>query len=136
MTIARTVSEVLSEHVTLEIECIDRLYLNLYVPILRSPRGVGHFWIQHRGHRFASSSLMAPMTAAFIGAIEKFAKAERIDVVLFKKGQRKDELAQKYLAEFPHEEGVLFIGKAQERPAWCAPRDAATRRRTRPIRGW
>lgn len=81
MTIARTVSEVLSEHVTLEIEAIDRLYLNLYVPILQCPRGVGHFWIHHRGHRFASSSLMAPMTEAFVGTIERFAKAEGIDVV-------------------------------------------------------
>ena len=42
MTIARTVCEVLREHVTLEIESIDRLYLNLYVPILQCPRGVGH----------------------------------------------------------------------------------------------
>jgi len=112
MTIARTVSEVLAEHVTLEIEGIDRLYLNLYVPILQSPRGVGHFWIHHRGHRFASSSLMSPMTDAFVGAIAKFAKAERIDVVPFRKGQRKDDLAKEYLAKFPRTEGVLFIGKA------------------------
>lgn len=41
MTIARTASEVLSDHVTLEIEGIDRLYLNLYVPILQNPRGIG-----------------------------------------------------------------------------------------------
>lgn len=115
MTIARTVSDVLSEHVTLEIEGIDRLYLNLYVPILQSPRGIGHFWIHHRGHQFASSSLMAPMTATFVSAIESFAKAEGIDIVRFTKRQRKDEVAQEYLAKFPHEEGVLFIGKAQEK---------------------
>ena len=114
MTIARSASDVLSQHVTLEIEGIDRMYLNLYVPILQRPRGVGHFWINHRGHQFASSSLMAPMTEAFVSAIKNFAKAEGIDVVTFKKGQRKDELAQKYLAKFPAEEGVLFIGKAQE----------------------
>jgi len=115
MTIARSVSEVLSEHVTLEIEGIDRLYLNLYVPILQSPRGVGHFFIHHRGNRFASSALMAPMTEAFVSSIKSFAKAEGIDVVAFKKGQRKDDVAQEYLAKFPAEEGVLFIGKAQEK---------------------
>lgn len=130
MTIARTGCEVLSEHVTLEIEAIDRLYLNLYVPILQCPRGVGHFWIHHRGHRFASSSLMAPMTEAFVKAIERFAKAEGIEVVLFKKGQRKDELAQKYLAEFPHQEGVLFIRKAQEKT-----RVVRTQRRRNPQTG-
>jgi hypothetical protein len=130
MTIARTVAEVLSEHVTLEIEGIDRLYLNLYVPILQCPRGVGHFWIHHRGHRFASSSLMAPMTDAFVGAIAKFAKAERIDVVPFRKGQRKDDLAKEYLAKFPHAEGVLFIGKAQEKT-----RVVRTERRCNPKTG-
>lgn len=115
MTIARTVAEVLNDHVTLEIEGIDRMYLNLYVPILQSPRGVGHFWINHRGHRFASSALMAPMTEAFVRSIDRFAEAEGIPVVSFKKGQRKDDVAKEYLAKFPHQEGVLFIGKAQEK---------------------
>ncbi len=115
MTIARSASEVLSQHVTLEVEGIDRMYLNLYVPILQRPRGVGHFWINHRGHQFASSVLMAPMTDAFVSAIKNFAKTEGIDVVPFRKRQDKDELAQKYLAKFPAEEGVLFIGKAQEK---------------------
>ena len=115
MSVARSVSEVLSEHVTLEIEGIDRLYLNLYVPILQRPEGVGHFWIRHRGHQFASSALMAPMTAAFVAAIERFARQEGVDVVRFKKGQRKDEVAKEYLARCPHAEGVLFIGKAQEK---------------------
>ena len=64
MTVARSVSEVLGEHVSLEIESIDRLYLNLYVPILQRPEGTAHFWIRHRGHRFASSALMAPIRAA------------------------------------------------------------------------
>jgi hypothetical protein len=109
------VSEVLKDHVTLEVEGIDRLYLNLYVPILQSPRGVGYFWIKHRGHRFASSVLMSPMTDAFVRSIQQFAKTEGIDIVSFKKRQRKDDVAKEYLETFPHEEGVLFIGKAQEK---------------------
>lgn len=115
MTIPRSVSEVLNQHVILEIEGIDRLYLNLYVPRLQRPAGVAHFWIYHRGYEVASSSLMAPMTAAFVRSIETFAKAEGIDLVKFEKGQRKDDVAQQYLARFSAEEGVLFIGKAQEK---------------------
>jgi hypothetical protein len=42
MTIARSASQVLAEHVTLELECIDRLYLNLYVPMLQAEAGVAH----------------------------------------------------------------------------------------------
>ena len=32
MSVPRTVAEVLHEHVTLEVEGIDRMYLNVYVP--------------------------------------------------------------------------------------------------------
>jgi hypothetical protein len=35
--------------------------------------------------------------------------------VQFRKGQRKDEVAQEYLGRFTGEEGVLFIGVAQEK---------------------
>jgi hypothetical protein len=30
MSLARSVAEVLDQHVTLELECIDRMYLNVY----------------------------------------------------------------------------------------------------------
>jgi hypothetical protein len=115
MTLARSVSELLDDHVTLEIECIDRLYLGLYVPILQDPRGVAWFWKTHRGHDFASSSLMAPMTQSFVHRIAAFAEREGIDVVEFRKGQRKDDIAREYLDQFKGDEGVLFIGKAQEK---------------------
>ena len=115
MKVARSVAEVLNEHVTLEVECIDRLYLNLYVPILQRVQGIGHFWIHHRGFSFASSALMAPMSRSFISNIERFAEQEGIDLITFKKGQRKEDVAKQYLAEFPLDEGVLFIGKAQEK---------------------
>ena len=51
MTLPRTVSDVLSDHVTMEIESIDRMYLNLYVPILQRPPGAAYFWINNRGER-------------------------------------------------------------------------------------
>ena len=39
MKIARTVAEVLDQHVTLEVECIDRMYLNVYMPQLQHVGG-------------------------------------------------------------------------------------------------
>jgi hypothetical protein len=119
MKVARSVAEVLTEHVTLEVECIDRLYLNLYIPILQCERGVGHFWINHRGHRFATSSLMAPMTKAFVSSIERFAEDEGIPLIKFSKGERKEDVAKARLAEFPLDEGILLIGKAQEKAKLC-----------------
>jgi hypothetical protein len=115
MKIARSVSQILDDHVQLELECIDRLYLGLYVPMLQDPRGVAWFFKTHRGHDFASSSLMAPMTEQFVRRIGLFAEREGINVLQFRRGQRKDDLAKEYLVGFEADEGVMFIGKAQER---------------------
>lgn len=115
MTVARTVAEILEGHVTLELEGIDRMYLNLYVPLLQTPGGVAHYWRRLRGYQFGSSTLMGRMTRAFVGSIERFAAREGIDLIGFKKRERKEEVAKRYLADFSGEEGVLFIGKAQEK---------------------
>src|SRR5262245_961834 len=57
MSVSRSVSKILSEHVTLELEGIDRMYLNLYVPALQRAGGIASFFRFHRGHPFASSVL-------------------------------------------------------------------------------
>ena len=115
MSIAQTVTEVLREHVTLTVESIDRMYPNVYVPQLQHERGVVAFFRQHRGATFTLSALMAPITDAFVKAMADFIKAEAIPVVRFLKGQRKDEVAAAYLEQFHQAEGILFIGKAQEK---------------------
>ena len=130
MTIPQSVSDILSGHVTLEVESIDRMYLNLYVPVLQTPGGVAWFWKKIRGYQFASSALMSPMSRSFIDRIEQFADEEHIDLITFKKGQRKDDVAAEYLGKFPLQEGVLFIGKAQEKT-----RVVRTERRVNPETG-
>ncbi len=115
MTVARTAAEVLDEHTTLELECIDRLYLNVYVPLLQSPAGAAHFFREVRGHPVPSSALMAPMTRHFVGALERYAESEGLDLIRFERGERKDERTQQYLLKWRGGEGVLYIGKAQER---------------------
>src|SRR5207253_10450371 len=47
--------------------------------------------------------------------LEQFAKQEKVPVVHFEKGQRKDDVAAAYRKKFRGEEGVLFIGKAQQK---------------------
>jgi len=114
MSVARSVAAVLKEHVTLEVESIDRLYLNAYVPRLQHDGGVVSFFRRHRGHRVTASAQMGPITAGFVAAIERFAAARRVPVVAFAKGQRKDEVAAAQRARFAGDEGVVFVGKAQE----------------------
>ncbi|MDQ4070248.1 MAG: hypothetical protein M3203_12375 [Actinomycetota bacterium] len=115
MTLPRTVAEVLAEHVTLEVECIDRMYLNLYQPKLVYPAGTVSFFKGHRGMPFASSALMDPMTKDFVAAIHRFVGDQGVDLVHFEKGQRKDDVAQAYLSGHDGSEGVLFVGRAQEK---------------------
>jgi hypothetical protein len=55
------------------------------------------------------------MSQRFVEAIERFVETEGIDLVTFEKGQRKDDVAQPYLAAVEGDEGVLFVGKAQEK---------------------
>ena len=117
MSVARTVAEVLAEHVTLEIEGIDRLYLNVYVPRLQHVGGVVGFFRSHRRQPIASSALMAPISLAFVAAIERFVKEQDVPLITFTRGQRKDAVAKEHLARFTaagKTEGVLFVGKAQE----------------------
>ena len=115
MSVPQTVASILREHVMLQVESIDRLYLNVYVPKLQRTLGVVGFFREQRGATFASSALMEPMTRAFVAGMERFAKAQGVPLIAFERGQRKDDVAKRYLAEFRGAEGVLFIGKAQER---------------------
>lgn len=115
MTIARSLTDVLDKHVTLEVECIDRMYLNLYVPGLQFTNGVVSFLRAHRGHPFASSALLDPISKAFVAAIHRFVQAEDLPLIEFAKGQRKDDVAHEHLARFTGTEGVLFVGRAQEK---------------------
>jgi len=114
-SLPQTVAEVISKHVTLELECIDRMYLNVYMPRLQHERGVASFFRFHRGHVFASSALMAPISRSFVGSIEAFAEKSGVPLIRFAKNQRKDDVAAEHLARFTAEERVLFVGKAQEK---------------------
>jgi len=115
MKIAQSVGEIVREHVTLEVECLDRLYLNVYVPQLQYAGGVAAFLQHQRGAVAVSTALVKPMTEAFVAGITTFAQQQSIPLVHFRKGQRKDDVAKEYLARFTGREGVLFIGVAQEK---------------------
>jgi hypothetical protein len=114
MTLPRTVADVLSDHVVFEIEAIDRMYLNVWQPRLQHGAGAAAFFTSHRGCAYASTALMDPMTRAFVADIQHFIASSGVDLVHFGK-ERKDELTQRYLAEFTAEEGVLYVGRAQEK---------------------
>ena len=136
MTLPRSAADVLADHVLFEIEAIDRMYLNLYQPRLQHGAGIAAFFVGHRGHRFASSALMAPMTAAFTADIDHFVAARGLDLVRFAKGRRKDDVTREYLRRAGLDDRglvpaqVLYAGVAQEKQ-----RVFRTSKRRNPVTG-
>ena len=136
MTLPRSAADVLAGHVLFELEAIDRMYLNLYQPRLQHGAGVAAFFVGHRGNRFASSALMAPMTAAFTADIDHFVAARGLDLVRFARGQRKDDVTGEYLRRAERDDRglvpaqVLYVGVAQEKQ-----RVFRTSKRRNPVTG-
>ncbi len=115
MTVARNVADVLDEHVAFEVECIDRMYCNVYVPQLQHAGGLLGFVQRHLGFPVASTAPLSKITDRFAREAHRFADTHQIPWVDFGKGQRKDDVMRERLARFTAEEGVVFIGRAQEK---------------------
>jgi hypothetical protein len=112
--IAQSVAEIVKQHVKLTVEGIDRMYLNVYVTGLQYEGGIVRFFREHRGQPLPSAALMSPMTRGFVAELEDFVARPEIPLVQFEKGQRKDTVMAEHLRRFAREEGVVFVGKAQE----------------------
>jgi hypothetical protein len=120
-----TVNEVLDGHAVLDIECLDRVYLNAYVPILQSSGQVVAFMTQHLGLPIPSPALMEKIGTKFRRAVASFAEANHIPLVRFAKGDRKAEVMRPYLDRqaATGRSGVAAIGVAQEfQRVWAAYR--------------
>ena len=115
MTVAPTVADVLSEHVSFEVECIDRMYLNVYQPKLQYARGLVGYVHRQLGLPIASTAPLAKITDRFTAAVHRYAHEEGIEWVDFARGQRKDDVMLERLGHFAAPEGVVFIGRAQEK---------------------
>jgi hypothetical protein len=110
---APSVAELLDGHVSLDVECFDRLYLNAYVPKLQTGGGTVRFLRDQRGYPIPSPALFGQMGDRFRAAVKGFAGERAIPLVRFKAGERKIA-AMTPLLERASEPGVVAIGTAQE----------------------
>ena len=115
MSVPTTVADVIQRHVTFQTESIDRMYLNVYVPMLQSGGGVSCFFRGHRREACATAKVMSQMTQTFIAAVERFASARGLSIETLEKGSRKEDLFHQRLQTFDCDEGVVMIVKAQEK---------------------
>jgi hypothetical protein len=123
MTHVVTAGELLDGHSVLDIECLDRIYLNAYVPILQSSGQVVAFMTQHLGKPIPSPALMEHIGTRFRRAVESYATSNGIPWVRFGKGDRKIDVMQPHLQAqaATGKSGVAAVGVSQEfQRVWSA----------------
>jgi hypothetical protein len=110
-----TVNDLLKGHVQLDLECLDRLYLNVYIPTLQVGGQVTTF-LHHRGYPVPSPACLRLIGEAFRGSVASYAQANAIPVIKFKGEDRKIERMRPYLerAAASGRSQVAAIGVAQE----------------------
>jgi hypothetical protein len=107
--------QILRHHVSLEVRCIDRLYLHAWMPKLQTSGGLCYFLQEHLGYPIPSPALFKPLHQQFITAVHAFAQRYQIPLISFQSGQRKDDVVAGYRRRFTAREGVVVIGVAQEK---------------------
>jgi len=109
------IADIIRQHVTLSVSCIDRLYLHAYMPKLQTSGGLCYFLHDHLGKPIPSPALFRPIHDRFLTAVDAFASQHRIPTVEFKPGQRKDDIVADYRARLTRRESVVVLGTAQEK---------------------
>jgi hypothetical protein len=111
-----TAADVVAGHVTLDVSCLDRVYLNGYVAKLQTPGGVVYFFRDHRGKPIVSPALFEPIGEKFRKDIRDWAQANGIPMIRFTTGQRKADVMAPYLdaAAASGRSQVVAVGCAQE----------------------
>jgi len=130
----------LREHVTLKCRCIDRIFLQGYVPGLQTVGRVCTFLRWQRRFPIPSSAALGKIGDAYVKAIHEFAREHDIPVVRFEKRQVKEQVAAPYLQAAAREGGegkVVLIGVAQEKASvWRSWKAKGQERAAHPHMEW
>jgi hypothetical protein len=110
-----SIPELLKDHVTLEVECLDRLYLNGYIGPLATAGGLVTFMRQQLGKPIPSPVVLGQVTEKFRDAVKTMAEQQGIPIYQFHHKERKDEVANKMRQQRGIRDGIVFIGVAQEK---------------------
>jgi hypothetical protein len=118
-----TVNEVLDGHTALDIQCLDRIYLNVYVPRLQTSAQVVAFLTSHLGFPFPSPALFNQIGQRFRRAVASYAETNDIPWVQFDKDDDKLAVMRAHLDRqaATGRSRVAAIGVAQEfQRVWTA----------------
>jgi len=110
-----SIPELLNGHVTLEVECLDRLYLNGYIGPLATAGGLVTFMREQLHKPIPSPVVLGQLTEKFRDAVKAMAERQHIPVYQFDHKERKDEVANQIRQQRGVCDGIVFIGVAQEK---------------------
>ncbi|HEY8670078.1 MAG TPA: hypothetical protein VIL63_04495 [Terriglobales bacterium] len=110
-----SIPELLNGHITLEIECLDRLYLNGYIGPLATSGGLVNFMREQLGKPIPSPVVLGQVTEKFRESVKALAERQEIPIYPFSHKERKDEVANKIRRQRNIRDGIVFIGVAQEK---------------------
>src|SRR5215470_12608269 len=110
-----TITELLDGHITLEVECLDRLYLNGYIGKLATSGGLVTFMREQLGKPVPSPVVLGQVSERFRDAVKAQAERDQIPIYQFQHKERKDDIANEFRRQRQVGDGIVFIGVAQER---------------------
>ncbi|MDQ6949867.1 MAG: hypothetical protein M3256_27360, partial [Actinomycetota bacterium] len=84
----------LRDHVSLEVRCVDRFFLQGYIPKLQTVGMVCRFLRWQRHIPIPSSAAFGNVGDAYVKDIQAYAKANGLEIVHFKKGENKEQIAR------------------------------------------
>jgi hypothetical protein len=103
-----SLASIMRDQVAVSVTCVDRLYVNGYVPTLQSPGQLVRFCREQVGKPIASPALFHPLHDRFVQAVQTFAVEHEVPFIHFERGQRKDTIAAGYRAHSRVNDGVVF----------------------------
>src|ERR1700741_1398985 len=104
------IPEPLKDHVTLEVECLDRLYLNGYIGPLATSGGLVTFMREQLGKPIPSPVALGQISERFRESVKSLAERQQIPIYQFSHHERKDEVAHKIRQQRGIHDGIVFIG--------------------------
>lgn len=110
-----SIPELLNGHVTLEVECLDRLYLNGYIGRLATPGGLVTFMRDQLGKPIPSPVVLGQISEKLRESVKRMSEQEQIPIHAFTHKEKKDDTANRIRLQRGTRDGVVFIGVAQEK---------------------
>src|ERR1017187_1023114 len=93
-----SIPELLRGRVTLEVECLGRLYLNGYIGPLATAGGLVTFMREQLGKPIPSPVVLGQVTEKFRDAVKAMAERQQIPIYPFDHKERKDDVANRIAA--------------------------------------